>query len=63
MGNPLGSDARAREQASDRLDMLAPDSAQRALRIDLLWDGIAVLDEIEPHRSRSREIHLNPRRA
>ena len=53
--------ARAGEQAADCLDLPPPPRAQRTLRIDLLWDGIAVLDEIEPHGSRSPEIYLAPR--
>jgi hypothetical protein len=60
---PLGPCARACEQAGDSLDLPQPRGTQRALRIDLLRDGIAVLDEIEPHGSLSLRIHLAPRPA
>ena len=59
----VGPYAGACEQASDCLDLPPARRAQRTLRIGLLRDGIAVLDEIEPHGWHSPEIHLAPRRA
>jgi hypothetical protein len=49
MGYAHSAGARAREQSGHGLDVLPPLRAQRPLWIHLLREGIAVLDEIEPH--------------
>jgi hypothetical protein len=60
MDDPGRPDARTGEQASHGLDVTAPRLAQRALRINLLGHGIAVLDEIELHRARLLVAILPP---
>jgi hypothetical protein len=60
VSSPRRPYAGAREQAPDCLDLPAPRRAQRTLQIDLLRDGIAVLNEIEPHGWHSPKIRLEP---